>query len=224
MGSKNRLRKFQSDPAWRAAHAIGMRKLIRDPIILAKIAAAMRKLPRDPRYRTKITALYVRLQRDPTLRAKHTAGMRKLHREPAYRAKVAALWGKLEPDLGHRAKQAAAMRKLNNDPVFRAKRDWLPEADMANLLDALRAKRSYVDVANDWLLSVGYVRSIARKNGLSFPQPRLHKVESRLRKRQKQRSHVSPPKMRGRRFQQYRLYRLLEDAERGIAPAREVST
>lgn len=121
---------------------------------------------------------------------RHSAFMRDLWSDPVSRCLRKAAW---TPE--RKAKQSALSRDLWNDPQFRAKQlaarpkrvaishkpsdpryDRLSKIEMANLLAALRAKQPYVDVANDWLLSIVRVRNIAREHGLSFSQPCLHRV------------------------------------------------
>jgi hypothetical protein len=146
-----------------------MRKLYRDPAHRAKVATLCKVQRDDLMPHAKQVATFRELDRDTAFRAKRLAALREVIWKPAWRAAHSAAMRKLEGDPTWRAHHSAAMRKISSDPAYRAAHDWLPVSEMENLLDALRAKRPYVDVANDWLLSIGHVRKIAEKTWLVFP-------------------------------------------------------
>jgi hypothetical protein len=65
-----------------------------------------------------------------------------------------------------RKKMSEASRRALADPAVRKKMDWLAPDQIEQLLDQLRRGDRAIDVANDWLISISRVYSLARQHGV----------------------------------------------------------
>jgi hypothetical protein len=61
---------------------------------------------------------------------------------------------------------SAARKAAWADPAVRAKMDWLAPQQISEIVDEIkRGVRPYVDIAEDWLVSLGTIARIAREAG-----------------------------------------------------------